>query len=150
MFLKDQASSHLVDTIIQLAHKSLLRDLYKDHLRGQLVDLALHPIANFPIQRLTAASAKYKLVGVSAPCWPQDEVQDSHQYLSVSLSLKFLRLFDELLQGLEAILASGHMGVIVQLAESCAESEEKQEELMQCLLHVSQNWCSEIKIELLC
>lgn len=139
-----------MDTIIQLAHKSLLRDLYKNHLRGQLVDLALHPIANFPIQRLTAASAKYKLVGVSASCWPQDEVQDSHQYLSVSLSLKFLRLFDELLQGLEAILASGHMGVIVQLAESCAESEEKQEELMQCLLHVSQNWCSEIKIELLC
>lgn len=76
--------------------------------------------------------------------------------LSVSHSLKFLKLFDELLQGLEAILASGHMGVIVQLAESCAESEEKQEELMQCLLHVSQNWCcerkksSEIKIDLLC
>uniref|UniRef100_H3CIY6 NOP9 nucleolar protein n=1 Tax=Tetraodon nigroviridis TaxID=99883 RepID=H3CIY6_TETNG len=108
VFLKDQASSHLIDTIIQLAHKSLLRDLYKNHLKGQLVDLALHPIANFPIQRLTAASAKHNL---------------------------FLKLFDELLQGLEAILASGHMGVIVQLAESCAESEEKQEELMQCLLH---------------
>lgn len=34
-------------------------------------------------------------------------------------------------------MAAGHMGVIVQLAESCAESEEKQDELMQCLLHVS-------------
>lgn len=143
VFLKDQASSHLIDTIIQLAHKSLLRDLYKNHLKGQLVDLALHPIANFPIQRLTAASAKYKLVGDTAPCWPQDEVQDSNQHLSVSHSLKFLKLFDELLQGLEAILASGHMGVIVQLAESCAESEEKQEELMQCLLHVSINRCCE-------
>lgn len=139
MFLKDQASSHLIDTIIQQAHKSLLHDLYKNHLKGQLVDLALHPIANFPIQRLTAASAKYKLVGDNSPCWPQDELQDSHQYLFVSHSLKFLTLFDELLQGLEAILASGHMGVIVQLAESCAESEQKQEELMQCLLHVSVN-----------
>uniref|UniRef100_A0A4W6CTD3 PUM-HD domain-containing protein n=1 Tax=Lates calcarifer TaxID=8187 RepID=A0A4W6CTD3_LATCA len=108
VFLKDQASSHLIETIIQLSHKALLRDLYKNHLKGQLVDLALHPIANFPIQRLTASSAKYKL---------------------------FLRLFDELVQGLEAILAAGHMGVIVQLAESCAESEEKQDELMQCLLH---------------
>lgn len=38
---------------------------------------------------------------------------------------------------MEAILASGHMGVIVQLAESCAESGEKQEELMQCLLNVT-------------
>ncbi|XP_051262333.1 nucleolar protein 9 [Dicentrarchus labrax] len=108
VFLKDQASSRLIETIIQLSHKSLLRDLYKNHLMGQLVDLALHPIANFPVQRLTAASAKYKM---------------------------FLRLFDELIQGVEAILAAGHMGVIVQLAESCAEGEERQEELMKCLLH---------------
>nr|XP_046264886.1 nucleolar protein 9 [Scatophagus argus] len=107
VFLKDHASSRLIETIIQLSQKSLLRDIYKNHLKGQLVDLALHPIANFPIQRLTAASAKYKL---------------------------FLRLFDELIEGVEAILAAGHMGVIVQLAESCAESEEKQQELMQCLL----------------
>lgn len=51
--------------------------------------------------------------------------------------LQFLRLFDELIQGLEAVLAAGHMGVIVQLAESCAESGEKQDELMHSLLHVS-------------
>ncbi|XP_021165925.2 nucleolar protein 9 [Fundulus heteroclitus] len=107
VFLKDQASSRLIETIIQLSHKSLLRDLYKNHLKGSLVDLALHPIANFPIQRLTAASAKCKL---------------------------FPRLFDELVQGVEAVLAAGHMGVIVQLAESCAESGEKQDEMMRCLL----------------
>ncbi|KAM7401276.1 hypothetical protein PAMA_005456 [Pampus argenteus] len=107
VFLKDQASSHLIETIIQLSHKSLLRDLYKNHLKGHLVDLALHRIANFPVQRLTAASAKYKM---------------------------FLTLFDELVQGVEAILAAGHMGVIVQMAESCAESEEKQNDLMHCLL----------------
>uniref|UniRef100_A0A3Q4HM24 Nucleolar protein 9-like n=1 Tax=Neolamprologus brichardi TaxID=32507 RepID=A0A3Q4HM24_NEOBR len=108
VFLKDQASSRLIETIIQLSHKPLLRGLYKNHLKGQLVDLALHPIANFPIQRLTAASAKYKL---------------------------FMRIFDELVEGVEAILAAGHMGVIVQLAESCAESEERQDEMMQCLLN---------------
>ncbi|XP_067461132.1 nucleolar protein 9 [Thunnus thynnus] len=108
VFLKDQASSHLIEMIIQLSHKALLRDLYKNHLKGQLVDLALHPIANFPVQRLVVASAKYKM---------------------------FLKLFDELLQGVEAILAAGHMGVIVQMAESCAESGEKQDDLMQCLLH---------------
>uniref|UniRef100_A0A1A8KZ49 NOP9 nucleolar protein n=2 Tax=Nothobranchius pienaari TaxID=704102 RepID=A0A1A8KZ49_9TELE len=107
VFLKDQASSHLIETMIQFSHKSLLRDLYKHHLKGNLVDLALHAIANFPIQRLTAASAKHK---------------------------HFIRLFDELVQGVEAILASGHMGVIVQLAESCAESGERQGEMLQCLL----------------
>lgn len=141
VFLKDQASSHLIDTIIQLAHKSLLCGLYKKHLKDQLVDLALHPIANFPIQRLTAASAKYKMVCDTAPCWPQGEGLDSHQDFFLSLSLKFRKLFDELLQGVEAILAAGHMGVIVQLAEGCAESEERQEELMQCLLHVSVQQC---------
>lgn len=77
VFLKDQASSRLIETIIQLSHKSLLRDLYKNHLKGQLVDLALHPIANFPIQRLTAASAKYKLVGHKSACHTgQDKSQD--------------------------------------------------------------------------
>ncbi|XP_057713149.1 nucleolar protein 9 isoform X2 [Corythoichthys intestinalis] len=108
VFLKDQASSHLIETIIQLSTKCLLRDLYKIHLKGHLVDLALHPIANFPVQRLTAALVKTKL---------------------------FPKLFDELVEGVEAILAAGHMGVIVQLAESCAESEERQGELMQCLLN---------------
>ncbi|XP_077472406.1 nucleolar protein 9 [Stigmatopora argus] len=107
VFLKDQAASHLIETIIQLSSKSILRDLYKSHLKDCLVDLARHPVANFPIQRLTASLVKTKL---------------------------FLKLFDELVQGVEAILAAGHMGVIVQLAESCAESGERQEELMQCLL----------------
>lgn len=107
VFLKDQASSHLIEKVIQLSHKALLRDIYKNHFKDQLVDLAIHPIANFTIQRLTAATAKYKM---------------------------FLKLFDELVEGVEAILAAGHMGVIVQLAESCAESGEKQDELMRCLL----------------
>lgn len=108
VFLKDQASSHLIEIILQLSHKSLLRDIYKNHLKGHLVDLAIHPIANFPVQRLITASAKHKL---------------------------FLRLFSELIPGVEAILAAGHMGVIVQLAESCAESGEKQSEMIQCLLN---------------
>uniref|UniRef100_A0A3B3VEL2 NOP9 nucleolar protein n=1 Tax=Poecilia latipinna TaxID=48699 RepID=A0A3B3VEL2_9TELE len=108
VFLKDQASSRLIETVIQLSHKPLLRDLYKNHFKGSLVDLALHPIANFPVQRLTAASAEHKL---------------------------FPKLFDELVQGVEAVLAAGHMGVIVQLAESCAESGEKQDDMMRCLLN---------------
>ncbi|XP_036374827.1 nucleolar protein 9, partial [Megalops cyprinoides] len=107
VFLKDQASSRLIETVLQASHKALLRDLYKNHLQGQLVTLALHPIANFPVQRLTAASTSYKL---------------------------FLKVFEELIEGLEAVLAAGHMGVIVQLAESCAEWEEKQGQLLQCLL----------------
>ncbi|KAG9329939.1 hypothetical protein JZ751_028510, partial [Albula glossodonta] len=107
VFMKDQASSRLIETVLQLSHKALLRDLYKNHLQGQLVNLAIHPIANFPVQRLTAASANYKM---------------------------FLKVFEELMEGLEAILAAGHMGVIIQLADGCAQWEEKQGQLLQCLL----------------
>ncbi|XP_061111725.1 nucleolar protein 9 [Conger conger] len=107
VFLKDQACSRLIEKIIQVSHKGLLRDLYKSHLRGQLVNLAVHPIANFPVQRLTAACSSYKM---------------------------FLLVFKELMEGLEAILAAGHMGVIVQLADSCVQWEEKQGQLLQCLL----------------
>ncbi|KPP72493.1 nucleolar protein 9-like [Scleropages formosus] len=107
VFMKDQGSSRLIETVLQLSHKALLCNLYKNHFKGQLVNLALHPIANFPVQRLITASASYKL---------------------------FLKVFDELEEGLEAILAAGHMGVVVQLAESCVLQEERQREMLQCLL----------------
>ena len=64
MFLKDQASSRLLEVVFKLSSKALLRLLYRDHLRGHLVDLALHKIANFPVQRLVAASANHKVVGM--------------------------------------------------------------------------------------
>ncbi|XP_058872973.1 nucleolar protein 9 [Acipenser ruthenus] len=107
VFLKDQTSSRLLEKMVELSQKPLFRSLYKDHFRGQLVTLALHPIANFPVQRLLAAVPNQKL---------------------------FVKIFDELSEGLEAILAAGHMGVIVQLAESCVKHGERQTELLQCLL----------------
>lgn len=61
-------------------------------------------------------------------------MQKSHVF---PLLLQFPRLFDELIQGVEAILAAGHMGVIVQLADSCAESGQKQDEMIKSLLNVS-------------
>ncbi|KAL0966345.1 hypothetical protein UPYG_G00294130 [Umbra pygmaea] len=107
VFMKDPASSRLIETVIQLSHKALLRDLYKNHLQGHLINLAIHPIANFLIQRFTAATANCKV---------------------------FPKVFDELAQGLEAILAEGNMGVIVQLTDSCAEHDGKQKAMMQHLL----------------
>ncbi|XP_072524435.1 nucleolar protein 9 [Salminus brasiliensis] len=107
VFMKDQACSRLIQTVFQTSHKVLLRDIYKNHLRNQLMPLALHQFANYPVQTLTAASAKYKV---------------------------FLKVFDELVEGFEAILAAGHMGIIVQLAESCVHREERQAKMLQNLL----------------
>lgn len=40
------------------------------------------------------------------------------------------------MEGFEAVLAAGHMGVVIQLAESCVQWEERQDTLMQRLLQV--------------
>ncbi|KAG9278726.1 nucleolar protein 9 [Astyanax mexicanus] len=107
VFMKDQSCSRLIQAVFQSSHKVLLQDIYKNHLKNQLMPLALHPFANYTIQSLIAASVKYKM---------------------------FLKVFDELLEGFEAILAAGNMGIIVQLVESCAQREERQSEMIQTLL----------------
>ncbi|XP_027006656.2 nucleolar protein 9 [Tachysurus fulvidraco] len=107
VFLKDQSCSRLIQVLFQFSQKSLLRDTYKNHLKDQLIPLALHPFANYTVQSLIAASVNYKL---------------------------FLKVFDELVPGFEAILAAGHMGVVVQLVESCIHREERQASMLQHLL----------------
>ncbi|XP_073704533.1 nucleolar protein 9-like [Garra rufa] len=107
VFMKDPSCSHLIQTVFSFSHKALLQNLYKNHLRKQLMSLALHPIANFTVQSLITASAHCKV---------------------------FLKIFDELMEGFEAILAANHMGVAVRLVESCVHWEEKQNELLQRLL----------------
>ncbi|TSP09060.1 Nucleolar protein 9 [Bagarius yarrelli] len=107
VFLKDQSCSRLLQTVFQFSHKALLRDTYINHLKNQLMPLALHQFANYTIQSFIAASVKYKV---------------------------FLKVFDELAPGFEAILAAGHMRVIVQLVESCVHREERQADMLQHLL----------------
>ncbi|KAL7842237.1 hypothetical protein SRHO_G00239260 [Serrasalmus rhombeus] len=106
VFMKDKVCSRLIQTVFQFSSKVQLRDTYKNHLRKQLMPLALHEFANFTIQTLIAVSVKYKM---------------------------FLKVFDELAEGFEAILAAGHLGVIVQLVESCAQREERQAKVLQLL-----------------
>ncbi|XP_039517098.1 nucleolar protein 9 isoform X2 [Pimephales promelas] len=114
VFMKDPSGSHLLQKIFKFSQKALLRDVYRNHLRSQLMPLALHPIANFPIQSLISASTPFKL---------------------------FLKIFDELMEGFEAILAAGNIAVVVQMVESCVRWEERQGELLQRLLQAFH--CSE-------
>ncbi|ROL51463.1 Nucleolar protein 9 [Anabarilius grahami] len=114
VFMKDPSDSHLLQTVFKFSHKALLRDVYRNHLRSQLMPLVLHPIAHFPVQSLIAASAPFRL---------------------------FLKIFDELMEGFEAILAAGNLGLVVQMVESCARWEERQSELLQRLLQAFH--CSE-------
>ncbi|XP_062843687.1 nucleolar protein 9 [Trichomycterus rosablanca] len=114
VFLKDQSCSRLIQTVFQFSHKALLRETYRNHLKNQLMPLALHPFANYTVQSLIAASVNCKM---------------------------FLKVFDELSPGFEAILAAGHMGVMVQLVESCVHREETQADMLTWLLQAFH--CSE-------
>lgn len=121
VFMKDPSGSHLLQKIFKISQKALLRDVYRNHLRSHLMPLALHPIANFPIQSLISASTPFKL---------------------------FLKIFDELMEGFEAILAAGNIAVVVQMVESCVQWEERQGEMLQRLLQAFH--CSEPALQVSC
>ncbi|XP_002662124.1 nucleolar protein 9 isoform X1 [Danio rerio] len=116
VFLKDPSSSHLLQSVFSCSHDALLRNFYKKHLKTHMMTLALHPIANYTVQSLIAAAA-----GAGSRVLP--------------------KILDELLEGFEAVLAAGHMGVVVQMVESCVHCVEKQSEMMQRLLQAFH--CSE-------
>lgn len=48
------------------------------------------------------------------------------------------------MEGFEAILAAGNLGVVVQMVESCAQWEERQSELLQRLLQVRMNYGTDL------
>lgn len=48
------------------------------------------------------------------------------------------------MEGFEAILAAGNMGVVVQMAESCEQWEDRQSVLLQRLLQVRMNYGTDL------
>lgn len=64
VFLKDAPGSHLIQTVFKFSPKALLRNVYKNHLKEQLMSLALHPIANYTVQTLIWSSSGLGLVCV--------------------------------------------------------------------------------------
>uniref|UniRef100_A0A8C5MJ80 NOP9 nucleolar protein n=1 Tax=Leptobrachium leishanense TaxID=445787 RepID=A0A8C5MJ80_9ANUR len=107
MFLKDEKSSRLLERILEVSDKKQLLRVYRIHFKGQLETLSCHPIANYTVQRLISATRTKKM---------------------------FISVFDELCEGLENILAKGHMGIITTLAEGCKRLKRRQSELLSQLM----------------
>ncbi|KAM4690068.1 nucleolar protein 9 [Rhinophrynus dorsalis] len=107
LFLKDETSSRLLERILEVSEKKQLRRLFKNHFQGQLQTLTAHPIANYTVQRLLSAVQTKKLFAI---------------------------VFEELLPGLEDVLAKGHMGIITTLAETCKRLKCCQTELLTQLM----------------
>ena len=58
----DLVGSHLMETMIQVASPELHSTIFQECFKGQVMMSALHPVANFPLQRLIG-SATPPLVG---------------------------------------------------------------------------------------
>ncbi|XP_004698556.1 nucleolar protein 9 [Echinops telfairi] len=107
LFLRDQTSSRLLEQVLLVLEPPRLQNLFGDHFQGQLQALAAHPIANFPLQRLLDAVTTPELL---------------------------TPVFEELSPALEAVLAKGHIGVVVALVGACRRVGAHQAQVLQLLL----------------
>ncbi|XP_069796869.1 nucleolar protein 9 isoform X2 [Narcine bancroftii] len=109
VFLKDKTGSRLLEQVIVASDQELFGRLCDTQLEGRLLELALHPIANYTLQRALA----------SAPTPPL-----------------FSKLFHEILLDLEVVVAKGHLGVVVELAAGCVRHREGQDKLLGKLYQI--------------
>lgn len=103
---KDEVGSFMVEQILNLSSEEFYTELYKKLFKGKLLLFALHPIANFIIQRLIS---------------------------NVKEKEHFEEIFGELCGYIEDMLAVNHLGVVTRLAEACHRLGCLQEKLLRCL-----------------
>ncbi|XP_071824564.1 nucleolar protein 9-like [Apostichopus japonicus] len=109
-------SSHLIETIIEVASDDILKDLTETCFNGLLLKLAKTPVANFILQRLIAKTV-------------QSESMD--------------QIMTELTKGFHKILAANNTGVLLQLAETCFLFPAHQETFLKSLLEALKGFTPE-------
>ncbi|XP_072177553.1 nucleolar protein 9-like [Diadema setosum] len=108
--------SHILEVVVKVANDNLLLKVVERSLRGRLIKVALHGVANFVLQRILERIKKLPI---------------------------FEDVFDELNEELESVLAVNHLGVIQRLAAGCVCHTSKQVPFLQALMKAFH--CSEPK-----
>ncbi|XP_071785831.1 nucleolar protein 9-like [Asterias amurensis] len=109
----DVIGSRLFEVVLQVISSDLLSEVFPKCFSKHLVDMALHPVANFVFQKLITRAA-------------QEE--------------EFLEIFRKMCPNIEAILGVNHMGVVRSLAEACMHHPDKQNEFLQAVLSAFHCW----------
>ncbi|PIK36892.1 putative nucleolar protein 9 [Apostichopus japonicus] len=109
-------SSHLIETIIDVASDDILKDLTETCFNGLLLKLAKTPVANFILQRIISKTV-------------QSESMD--------------QIMTELTKGFHKILAANNTGVLLQLAETCFLFPAHQETFVKSLLEALKGFTPE-------
>ncbi|XP_062895185.1 nucleolar protein 9 [Mobula hypostoma] len=105
-FMKDRTGSRLLEAVVLVMDAKLFTEFYTSNLKGRLEELALHPMANFAVQRA----------------------------LAVAPTSLFSEICGELLPSVEDVLAEGHLGVVVEMVSGCVRHSSGQAEMMNHLL----------------
>ncbi|CAG5117648.1 unnamed protein product [Candidula unifasciata] len=107
LIVQNEVGSYLIELIISLAAADELRELYEQIFKGKLIYFAVHPIANYVLQKFLSM--------VVDPDMMKELLTDITGYL-------------------EDILAVNHLGIITKLAQACRNTQTGQEELIKALL----------------
>ncbi|XP_077982443.1 nucleolar protein 9-like [Glandiceps talaboti] len=102
-----EVGSHLAEVLLKVGNDDITNQLYSEKIAGKVVQLAVHPIANYVLQKYIS---------------------------SISTKERFEQVFEECEPGFEDILAMNHIGVIIRLAESCVRFNTKQGLLLKALM----------------
>ncbi|XP_022082389.1 nucleolar protein 9-like isoform X2 [Acanthaster planci] len=111
--LTDNVGSHLFEIVIEVISDESFSEVYSQCFSHHLLGMALHPVANFVLQKLIKRAAKEE---------------------------EFSEIFDKLLANIEAILGVNHMGVVLRLAEACIHHPAKQSDFLKGLLSAFNCW----------
>uniref|UniRef100_A0A8C4PXS9 NOP9 nucleolar protein n=1 Tax=Eptatretus burgeri TaxID=7764 RepID=A0A8C4PXS9_EPTBU len=100
---KDRTSSHVIEHLIEVADDEQLKILYKHHMRGNVPALALHPTANYTVQRFIGKCSERQLFKELVP-WLEAVLAQGHMGIVTSLAEAVVRLQKRQDQLLETLL----------------------------------------------
>ncbi|EGD77090.1 hypothetical protein PTSG_07428 [Salpingoeca rosetta] len=106
LLLKDKAASHLLEKVIKDCTTDVVHDIYVKGVRNQAVDMAVHPVTNFVVQRLL-------------------------QHMSGD---DCALLNQELMPHIEDILAEQRSSVVVEMLRAAARHARGQRKLFKAML----------------
>ncbi|CAN7992045.1 unnamed protein product [Ixodes hexagonus] len=105
--LLDTSASFMVEKVFKYSSAKSFAKLWKKYLSGQLLTMALHPVANFCVQRAIESAATVE---------------------------QFQEMYDELAPGFSDLRARGHTTVLVCVAAACARFSTYQARFLKALM----------------
>lgn len=107
--LLDTSASFMVEKVLKYSSPESFSKLWKDHLSGHLLKMAVHPVANFCVQRAIECATTAE---------------------------QFEEMYEELAPGFTKLMTCGHTTVLVCIAEACVRLSTHQSKFLTALMEM--------------